>query len=291
VSLSLLLPENVDTVIAEPLRFKQRLHIGRDAYEFLRAKDTAGLVAKAAGAAGLGGAAASSSLVAGTFFAPTGVLAWLGLATAATPLGWVVAASVVTGGLALGAMKLLDTDKHFVTEIPHFISTPLDVLATSLMNFIGRLAVRVALVDGTFDQSERDAIVDHFTAEWGFDRTYVERSLDLFVEHDIQLSIEGIAAELNEFQKANRDCNHLLMSQELMRFVREIVEADGVVRPEEREALAKLAAEFQGGPTLTARSRELGKRGLLLSKASATSTSDMLVALSTKLRDRVTSNT
>lgn len=290
MSLSLLLPENVDTVVAEPLRFKQRLHIGRDAYDFLRAKDAAGLAVKAAGAAGLGGAAASSSLVAGSFFAPTGVLAWLGLATAATPIGWVVAASVVSGGLALGAMKLLDTDRQFVAEIPHFISTPLDVLATSLMNLIGRLAVRVALVDGTFAQSERDAIVDHFTAEWGFDRTYVERSIDLFVEHDGDLSIEAVAANLNEFQKANSDCSHVQMNQELMRFVREIVEADGVVRPEEREALKSLAAEFQEGSTVTVRVRDIGQRGLLLSRSSAASASDMLVALGTKLQERMAPN-
>lgn len=287
--LPLLIPEGVEAIVAEPLRFKQKLHIGRAAYSILRAKDAAGLVVKTAGAAGLGGAVASSSTVATTFFAPTGIMAWLGLATATTPIGWVVAASVASGAAALGVMTLLGGDKKYVSEIPHFINTRLDVLATSLMNLVGRLAVRIAMADGHFASSERKAIIDHLVFDWGYDRLYAEKSIDLFAEHDSTLSIETISTFLNDFQSANPDCNNSQMKGELMRFVQEIIEADGVVRPEEIDAVAKVRAALDAPNALVVKSREIGesasRHGQDLVKASASAVGDLLVSLGTRLRD------
>lgn len=42
-----------------------------------------------------------------------------------------------------------------VDEIPKFINTGLDVLATSALDLLGSLAIKVALMDGTFDATER----------------------------------------------------------------------------------------------------------------------------------------
>lgn len=95
----------LERVVADPLRFKQRLRIGEDAYALLRAKNQLFSLWDTAGAAATGAAVASSSMVAGTFFAPTGVMAALGLATAATPVGWVVGAAVLAGGGWYGASR------------------------------------------------------------------------------------------------------------------------------------------------------------------------------------------
>ena len=77
----------LEQVVADPLRFKQQLRIGEDAFTLLRAKKQLYALYETAGAAGTGAAIAGSSTVAGTFFAPTGLTAMLGLATAATRWG------------------------------------------------------------------------------------------------------------------------------------------------------------------------------------------------------------
>lgn len=93
---------NLDRVVADPLRFKRKLKIGAQAFALLRARDSLVAFWDTAGAVTAGAGIAQSSLVATTFFAPSalgGALSWIGFgAAAATPLGWVVAAALVSGG-------------------------------------------------------------------------------------------------------------------------------------------------------------------------------------------------
>ena len=99
--------QDIETVVSEPLIFKAKLGIGEDAYTSLRVKNTVFEAWDTLGAAGAAVSVAQSSVIASSFFAPTGWLAVIGIGTAATPIGWVVAAGVVTGGAWLGVSRYL----------------------------------------------------------------------------------------------------------------------------------------------------------------------------------------
>lgn len=92
----------VDKIVGDPLKFKIKLAIGEDAYTSLKVKNAVVQAWDVAGVATTAAVVAKSSVVASTFFAPTGWLAALGIGTAVTPIGWVVAAGVFTGGAWYG---------------------------------------------------------------------------------------------------------------------------------------------------------------------------------------------
>jgi hypothetical protein len=257
---------DLDRVIADPLRFKQRLRIGRRAFRTLQAKDRLQDVWDTAGVAWTGAAVAKSSVIATTFFAPTGLTAWLGLATAATPAGWVVAAAVGSAGLYYCITRGLAANEHFVDEIPKFISTPLDLLAASLFGLMGTLAVRVAASDGQIDPAERAAIIDHLVMDWGYAPEFVMRELARLETLPEEPPLDAVAASLAEFQAANPDCHGPAMQKELLVFVEEIIRADGVVTAQEAAALGTVRAVLADRKTTFAGSL-LGSAGSTLDAA------------------------
>ncbi len=242
--MSYLVAAEPERVIGDSLRFRQRLRIGRKAFRTLQAKDLLQDTWDTAGVAWTGAALAKSSVVATTFFAPTGIAAWLGLATAATPIGWVVAAAAGSAGIYYLATRGLAADERFVDQIPKFISTPLDVLGARLFDLMGGLALQVARADGHVDESEHQTILDHLVIDWGYDEVFARRELARLAEVIAQVPVNALAEELARFQAANPDCNGPAMQAELLAFVEELVHADGVERPEETRALAELRQVF-----------------------------------------------
>ena len=266
------LPNNVEpngeeneppTVVADSLRFKQRLRIGDDAYSILRAKKRVGEVWETAGAAATGAGAASSSLVAGTFFAPTGLMASLGLAGAAvTPIGWVVAAGVVAGGGYFGLARLLNTGIGSLTDtIPKFINTPIDILGAGLLDLYGALAVRFSAIDTAIDARERAAMVEHFVQDWGYNQEYVKRTLNVLEENVGDIRIKTVAMELAQFLNASPDCGSTAMQREMLDFLRELARADGTLDEREEFALDAVEATFRKTSRMSA-----DKAGRTLSK-------------------------
>ena len=158
--------EGIETIISEPLNFKSRLAIGEDAYTSLRVKNAAFHAWEVAGVATTAAVVAKSSVVASTFFAPSGWLAAIGIGSAATPVGWVIAASVVTGGAWVGITRYLKkASADRVTVIPRFINTPLDVLALGLFDLLAPLTLKVIEVDGRIDNAKRELIHAYFVKE------------------------------------------------------------------------------------------------------------------------------
>lgn len=181
-----------------------------------------------ASAAATGAGIASSTAVAGTFFAPTGIAAWLGLATAATPIGWVVAAGVVAGAGYLGASRWLRGKVgDFSDTIPRYINTPIDVLGVALMEFLGRISLKLASMDGDIHESERAFMSDHFVSEWGYDPAYVAHALAQ-IERDIGTAgTKDLTRALTRPLVENPDCNATVMQRELVDFLRGLSQADG----------------------------------------------------------------
>jgi len=237
--------DGIEVLVSEPLRFKEKLAIGEDAYRSLKVKRTLFEAWDALGVASTAAAIASTSAVASYFFAPTGFWGWFRLGTAVTPIGWVIAAGVVTGGAWLGITKLIKgSTAERITIIPKSINTPLDLLAVGLFNLIAPLALKMAAVDGRIDKTENDFIKAYLISEWGYSSVFVEEGIT-FLETDLDKhSIKEVAKTLAEFKKANPDCNYDPMSKEILGFLRGVMEAGGTIDEREEMAFGKVQAIF-----------------------------------------------
>lgn len=229
-------PTDVERVVKDEMRFKAKLAIGEDAYAELRNANAVRKYWDLLGAVGGGAGIAKSSIIATTFFAPHGALALIGLGTAVTPVGWVIAAAAASGGAWFGIMHALGgATGSRITVIPKCINTPLDIIGTKLFDLMMPLALKVAHADGHISDQERQCIRKYFIDQWGYDPSFVEAGMALIEPRLDQFKITAVADELVAYKKSNPDCNYAVMSKDLVDFLKEVMESDGVV--DEREEL------------------------------------------------------
>lgn len=248
--------QDIETIVSAPLCFKAKLAIGEDAYTALKVKNAVVQAWDVAGVATTAAVVAKSSVVASTFFAPTGFWAALGFGTAVTPIGWVIAAGVVTGGAWFGITRhLKSASANRVTVVPKFINTPLDVLALGLFDLLAPLAMKVAEVDGRIEESKRTLIRQYFTREWGYDPKFVDAGTNYIESTLDQLSIKQLAQTMAEFASENRDCNFKLMSREILGFLRNIAEVDGGLNQQDEAAIAKIETIFNSATRFSVRKK------------------------------------
>ncbi len=241
--------EGVEQVVAEPLRFKSKLAIGEEAYTSLRVVNRVRELWDVFGAAGTGAAVAKSSLVATSFFAPSGLLGALGIGTAATPIGWVAFAALASGGACYGLYRYLGNSKGSrVIEIPRFLNTPLDALGLALFDLIAPLALRMAQVDGQIDPEERALLTTHLVEDWGLDRHFVDQALQVIEPGLHELTVEAMAKELASFLHANPDCKHQVIAADLSGFLWDMLTSSGALTPAEEQALAEVSELLHAVP-------------------------------------------
>jgi hypothetical protein len=246
--------EDIDKIVAEPLNFKAKLAIGEDAYTSLKVKNAAYQAWEVTGVATTAVVVAKSSVVASTFFAPTGFLAAIGIGTAVTPIGWVIAAGVVTGGAWVGITRYLKkASANRVTVIPKFINTPLDVLALGLFDLLAPLALKVAEVEGRIGDGDRKLIADYFVREWGYDSRFVAEGIKYTESNIAEFSVKDLAKTLVEFTGANPDCNFKMMSEEILVFLRSMVEVDSKIDQRIDTGIEKIEAVFKSANRLSPR--------------------------------------
>jgi uncharacterized tellurite resistance protein B-like protein len=238
--------EGVDDVVEDELRFKARLGIGEDVYTSTRVKKAVFEAWDVAGVAATGAQVASSALVAQKFFAAPSLLASVGIgtATAVTPIGWVIAASVLSGGAWLGITRYLKDDSGRTTVIPDFINTPLDVLGLGLFDLMAPLAMKVAAVDGHVHESELDTIKHYFVRRWGYSEQFVDRGLDFVSQKLGDYHIKTTAATLGAFARDNPDCKANAMLADIKSFLRDVMEADGQIDEREEMAIDRVEKVF-----------------------------------------------
>ncbi len=256
--------QDIETIIAEPLNFKAKLAIGEAAYKSLKLKNTVLQVWDVAGVATTAAVVAKSSAVASTFFAPTGFLAALGLGTAVTPVGWVIAAGVVTGGAWLGItrhLKKATADK--LTVVPNFINTPLDVLALGLFDLLAPLALKVVENKGSIDDIDRQQIHRYFVRQWGYDSEFVAEGINYIESMLSELSIKALAQTIADFSARNPDCNFGIMSQEILGFLRSMVTVDGRIDEKDEIAIEKIATIFNSANKFSLKKKVLSAQSAM----------------------------
>lgn len=240
----------VKTVLANPEKFKIKLGIGSDAYASLKAAKTVSQIWYIGGAAGAGAIVSKSTTVASTFFATF----WssVGLTTAVTPIGWIVGAAVVSGGAYYGVMRLFKFySGSRVEEVPKFLNTALDVLATSLFDLMGGLALKVASIDGHIDSTELDTIRSYFVEEWGFDETYIRHALNVLSENIDRSRLSDMTKALADFATNNPDCNFDAVRNEIKSILTKVAEADGSLDEREEMAIERINSSLQEHASLT----------------------------------------
>ena len=260
--------QDIDTIVSEPLNFKAKLAIGEAAYTSLKVKNAVVQVWDVAGVATTAAVVTKSSVVASTFFAPTGFLAALGLGTAVTPIGWVIAAGVVTGGAWMGVTRYLKkASASRVTVIPKFINTPLDVLALGLFDLLAPLALKVAEVEGKISSPERKLINDYFIKEWGYDPKFVAEGINYTESKLNEISIKELAQTLVKFTRENPDCNFKIMSQEILGFLRNIGDTGEKIDGHETETIENIESVFKAVGKVSLKERVQGSWGVVKRKA------------------------
>jgi hypothetical protein len=248
--------EGIDTIVAEPLKFKVKLAIGEDAYTSLKVTKAVVQVWDVAGVATTAAVVAKSSVVASTFFAPSGLLAAIGIGTAVTPIGWVIAAGVVTGGAWFSVTRHLKKGAASkLTVVPNFINTPLDVLALGLFDLMMPLALKLVTVNGRIDAARRQQVGDYFVGEWGYDTGFVDAGMRHIESRLEELSVAELAQTMAEFASHNRDCNFHMMSTEMLDFLRQIAALDGIVDADEESAIGEIESIFKAANRFSLRAK------------------------------------
>lgn len=238
--------DGLEEIVADELRFKARLRIGEDVYTSKRWLKNIRDFGEAAGLGGTAVAVANSSAVASTFFAPTGVLSIIGIGTAVTPVGWVVAAGVLSGagwyGVAHYLRRIQDSG---MTRAPDFINSPVDILAVALFDLMMPIALTLAPVDGKVSREERELIRRHFVEEWGFNPQFVSEGL-AFAESELpRISAEDLARELANLKRTSKDCNYSKMSEDFVQFLEEVMASDGQISDSELEHIEAVKVMFR----------------------------------------------
>lgn len=221
---------NIDFVVEDSTKFKLKLGIGEDAYTSLKMAKTLQSLWDMKGAAGAGAVAAASPAVATTFFASTaGPLSFLGIgAAAATPVGWVMGAAILSGGAYYGAMRMLGNfNSSRVDAIPKFINTPIDLLGATIFDMMAGLSLKVSSLSHEIEDSERSAITEYFAEEWGLSEDYILAALPVIEASINDKRLKEMASSLAEFQLENPDCNPNAMRKDIKAFLEEIAFADG----------------------------------------------------------------
>ncbi|MBT7747388.1 MAG: TerB family tellurite resistance protein [Alphaproteobacteria bacterium] len=236
---------DIDEIVSDDLRFKAALNIGEDAYTSLKIKKTLFEFWDVYGAATAGANIAASSVVASHFFSAGGILGILGVGTAVTPVGWIIAAGVITGGSWFGITSYLRTNSDNVTVIPNFINTPLDFLALSLFDLNALLSMKIAAIDGHIVDEEIEVIRNYFIRKWGYSTEFTDQGLAFIREKIQSVTIHDIATALATFTRDNPDCNFTEMTQAIIAHLNEIAAADGKIDEREVMAIEKIKQSFE----------------------------------------------
>jgi len=234
--------EDPPSVIKDSLKFKVKLDIGEEAYTYLNNArnflDWLGSLGAGVGTGSFAGMAWYTTL--GIFSKAALVI---GLTT--TPVGWFIGAGAL-GAITVYAgakFKRVITKKEedqLYTKIPKYINTPLDILGVSLCALLLPVAMKVAKSDGTLCEKEYAVITNYLVDEWGYHPDYIKNAM---IEQDESLDFFDYYQYGEVLIQATNHHNEIkidVLERELLRFLNDIINADGEAKPEEVAEINRL---------------------------------------------------
>lgn len=219
---------------------KEKLGMGKNTYTIQKVWNKLSPVPGTIVAASAGSLVAASPYVATTFFPSSGILATVGLgAAAATPIGWVVGAGVLTGGAYLGAKKLFEKfgDKAQGKLPPEL-----------LLGLMLPLSLRFAKTgDDQITEELKGKVAHYYTKEWGCSRSLVEEAMKRVGENLDNKPPGDLAESLVGFCNKNENCNRDAIVKSFRKHLVELLEEEGdPSRKEEKTTiLDRLEGQFQ----------------------------------------------
>jgi len=230
-------------IIENDLKFKSALGIGDKAFKSLQLRENLTTCAEALGVGSSVSAFVSAPTVAGFLgYSKT----FLGLSLgAATPVGIVIAAGVLSAGAYVGVAKFLTrnkSDKLLIT--PKFINTPLDLLAMSLANFFVPISLKIGLADGSLHELEEQRIKSFMIREWGYSGSFITKLITSHKNKNLSQTYEQVLQKFIEFTKSNPDCDFVEVKNSLIKLVKSVIAADGEITENEQAQLSRIENYF-----------------------------------------------
>ncbi len=229
--------DGIECVVHDSDKFRRKLNIGADAFKYLSNAENLGAfttaITSGAGAAGM-------ALVG--WYSSMGILSQIGFAIGflSTPLVWVAVAGAGGAATAYLTQWIYQSAKtEAVTEIPNFINSPLDVLASSLCDLICPVLLKIAYADANFCQQERERIRTYFIDEWGIDTGYVDNLLNYDEAHLSSYNWTVLDQTLLAIEKSG-DIKYSYLAEEIIQIAEGVMLADGIKHEGELEEIQKL---------------------------------------------------
>ena len=85
----------------------------------------------------------------------------------------------------------------------------------------------------------------YFTKSWGYDPSLVALGIDWVEEGLPAFEIEDVAKALAVFARDEPDCNYSVMTGKIVTFLKELIEADGRIHPNEERELERVQELFE----------------------------------------------
>lgn len=229
--------KSIESVVRDSERFRKKLNIGADAFQYLSNAENLGAfttaITSGAGISGIAYAGWISSM---------GMLGQIGLAVGfiSTPAGWIAAAGVLgTTTIFLTRWLFHSLKKGAVTEVPNFINSPLDILASSICDLICPILLKIAYADRNFCEQERTKILNYFISEWGINPDYVDSLLSYDESHLSEFNWDTLKKTLLSIEKSG-DIKYASTAREIIFITEEVIRSDGTVHEYELRELKKL---------------------------------------------------
>lgn len=172
--------------------------------------------------------------------------------------GFVLVMIAKTTGWTPGSFQALDPDqvdpdilfddqKEVVkTTFPGFVHNLLDLMALSIAELLILPGLKIAYADGDFSIDEQEWIEIYFSKKWGYDRTFIRELIIHFQSRLGDFKYPELNQNLRTICKIFTEINFEGAAGELIQIAEEIMSADGVVHPLEKEEVDMLTAVLKG---------------------------------------------